>query len=94
MWLNSVDYGFVGNSNINHSYLIEFHTKGMCTHTTLLCYSSRLAMWTGWRGTGIVSMLLLVAFFLISFPFVFDGEALQWYLVRFTAKHKCSCDHL
>lgn len=27
VWLISVDYGSVGNSNINHSYLIEFHTK-------------------------------------------------------------------
>lgn len=67
----------------------------MCTLTALLCYSSRLAMWTGWRGTRIVStLLLLFAFFLISFPFVFDGEALKWYLVRFTAKHKCSIDNL
>lgn len=67
----------------------------MCTHTASLCYSSRLAMWCGCGGAGIVStLLLLFALFLISFPFVFDGEALKWYLVRFTAKHKCSCEDL
>lgn len=64
----------------------------------LLRYSGGLAKRTGWRGTGIVStlllLLLLFAVFLFSLPFVFDGGALEWYLVRFTAKHKCGCDDL
>lgn len=43
VWLISVDYGSVGNSHINHSYLIEFHRKrNVHSHNLTV-----LQQWTG-----------------------------------------------